>query len=185
MNHHHRSRTANAPRQPTPHPACGEGTSTACEYNRWMVPESQVTPLPAVPVRSRSSRQPPHRTGGLLVEMLVALILLGLLFATGVPSIAWVIRRQQALTRRQVALVEASNLLDTLTSRRWTDLPPGEVADVQMTLQAVEDLPEVNVSAFVEDETNTPARRITIRIDWRDGPQVRNRPVQLTGWVYP
>ncbi len=120
-----------------------------------------------------------------MIEVVVSMVLLGIVFAGSVPAVVWVVRTQRALERRQSAILAASNLLDLLTVRPWTDLPPGDLPDLTLPAEVALDFPALRVQGTVVEESAPTARRVTVTISWEEAVGKPNRPVTLSGWVFP
>lgn len=128
--------------------------------------------------RSRTSR-----TAFTLIEMLLALMLLGVLFSVFVPLLLTVAHERRDAVREQVALQHAANVLEEVTLRTWEALQepltgPELPADQQPLLPNFEQ----TVTADTMEGTPT-TRRITVKVSWKHRSGQRTQPLLLHGWV--
>jgi hypothetical protein len=94
-------------------------------------------------------------------------------------------RQQRTIDRRELAVAEAANLMEQLTSLRWKDLAQEQLAHLKLSDSLRQAIPAATLELTVETSTEKPeAKRIGIKIDYpgRAGRPVR--PVRLTSWVY-
>lgn len=119
------------------------------------------------------------RRGFSLIEGTIAVLLLVVALSTTVKALFWVVRERQALDRRAVALREAENLLDRLTS--GDDAPPS------LSPGAGSALPDgrVEVDRRVESLDGVELERITVIVRYRDRAGAMAAPARLTTWVAP
>lgn len=112
-----------------------------------------------------------------LVESTIAVVLLMVAMSTTVRALAWITRDRQALDRRAVALREADNLLDRLT----TD----PSAAPKLSPEGRQALPEGSVKVSRVDSTGDglPLEQITVTVRFEDRPGQPSAPIQLTTWV--
>ncbi len=126
--------------------------------------------------RSRS-----HRCGFTLVELMLAMALLGLFFAVFTPLLLGVARERREAVREQVAWQHAQNLLEDVTHRPWEELtaavvpPPGDDPPLTGYRQQI----------TVTEVPGPPrCKRVTVTVTWTPRPLV-DRTLTLSGWVWP
>ncbi|QDV33039.1 hypothetical protein [Tautonia plasticadhaerens] len=129
-------------------------------------------PIPA------PARRVPRRGFG-LIEGTVAVLLLVVALGTTVKALSWVARQRLALDRRAVALREAENLLDRLTS--------GDPSPPSLSPGAGASLPDgsVEVDRRVESLDGVELERITVIVRYRGRAGEAAAPERLTTWVAP
>src|SRR5258708_6372984 len=78
------------------------------------------------------------RRGFTIVELIAALILLGILFTLSITVLTVVARERRSAEQRQFAVQHAANLLERTVMRAWSELSPGpqtlEPASAELSL---------------------------------------------------
>ncbi len=139
----------------------------------------------SVPDRFQSVASP-RRGGFTLVELMLALSLLGLFFAVFTPLLMSVARERRESAREQVAWQQAQNLLEELTHRPWNDvtstaeLPPLTTAEMAF-------LPGYQQQLVVTEIPGPPqCKRVTVSVSWKIRSDAATaRVLTLSGWVWP
>lgn len=120
-----------------------------------------------------------------MLEMAVAVLMVGLLLAISIKLFGWSVRERQLVDRRAAALIEAGNLLDELTNRPWDDITEPFLESVPLSAEAAELLPnaklEVTLRQFEDDST---AKQIGVSIVWQGSRGVQEGSVKLTAWKF-
>jgi prepilin-type N-terminal cleavage/methylation domain-containing protein len=130
---------------------------------------------------------PPHSTRGLanrrpvsgftLIELMVAMMMLGSLMVTLVPLLSWVNAQRRAAAARQVAIHEATNVLERFTARDWDD--------VTLSADAAALLREPRLKVTVQLVEKQPiSKRIAVELRWKNRVGDDLSPVRLTSFVY-
>lgn len=144
--------------------------------------------LRRLPGRSQPAaiRHRSRRSAYSLVELIAAMILLGVVFTVSISMLAAAARQRRGIEQRQFAIQHAANLLERTMTRTWSELPVGpqtldpSPSDVQAILPGldcridVKDLPSEAVSKLV-----------TVTIRWKDLSGHELAPVHLSAWMYP
>jgi type II secretory pathway pseudopilin PulG len=117
------------------------------------------------------------RPGFSLIEGTVAVVLLIVAMSTTVKALSWISRERQALDRRAIALQEADNLLDRLTSR--IDTPPTLSPEAEAALIDGSIMLERSIEASEGDGLE----RLTVTVRYRDRGGEPAAPVRLTTWI--
>jgi len=88
--------------------------------------------------------------------------------------------------RREVALAEVGNLIERLAARPYEELTPESVKGLALGPEAGRTLPGAELSAKVEDEPagKVDARRVSVRLRWRNRSGEWDAPVELTTWAF-
>lgn len=142
----------------------------------------------------RNNRQPnrdawehcgPARRGYLLVELAAATALLGTMLLIMVPAVGWIAHERQSLDRRAVALQEAANLLDELTSLPWAAITPERVQASRMSAEAEAILSPAKLEIALDEPADDPAaKRLCVTLRWQGSHGLDDGPVRLTAWTY-
>jgi hypothetical protein len=132
----------------------------------------------------------PHiaRPGGFtLAETAAAVVLLGLAMTMTVRMLDALAQQRRSAEQRELALLEAANLLERLTLREWSSLTAERLGAERLSPAAAGRLPAGRLKLDVQDlplgESEPLCRRLEVEIRWR-GPAGEPRPVRLVAWVY-
>jgi type II secretory pathway component PulJ len=127
----------------------------------------------------------PARRAITLLEVAVAIILLGAVATLCLRMIRATAAQHQAIGQRQTAIREVANLIEHLGARSWQQLTSETVGDVQLSEQAGRSLPGAECTIEVDRPPEQPeAKRIRISLRWQDRAGQFVRPVCLTAWRY-
>jgi len=126
------------------------------------------------------------RRGTTLVELSIAVAILGIAAVSLVQFIGVSARQRRLSHQRQIALQELANESERVALTAWDEV----TADKLTTWQALETLsvalPSAVCSAVVSDETGPPvSRRVRLSISWQDSTGQELTPVELTLWKFP
>ena len=131
-----------------------------------------------------------RRRGSVTHEMSVA-VLLAAAVVLGVAQLASLVAHQRsALDRRAAAHRTAGNLMESMMARPWEQLTAQPAADEETAEPAEEELGEAELaggrlSVEVVQEPDSPAKRITIEVNWPASSQPPAAPIRLVAWRYP
>ena len=123
------------------------------------------------------------RSGSLLVELMVAGALLGVVTATVIPTLGWLIRQRKFNQERQAAILEVGNLMERLTVLDWDELTSSRAEQFQLSESLQSQLSEPRLTVVVDTEVDA-AKRVLIQLTWQIGPGRASPPVRLAAWVY-
>jgi hypothetical protein len=116
---------------------------------------------------------------------MVSGLLLGAVLALAVPTLRWVGFEQRAAEQRQLAIVEAANLMDRITSEPWEALTADRAAAVTLSEPARQQLPQARLKVTIDARPDSPdEKRVTIELAWKDRAGVTMSPVRVTAWVH-
>jgi prepilin-type N-terminal cleavage/methylation domain-containing protein len=127
------------------------------------------------------------RRGVTLVEVSVAIVLLGVMAGLIVEAQTVRGRLQRAMHWRELATIEAGNLMEQVTALPWDDLNEEKLATMKLSDGLRQALPKAALHLAVDPVTGTDqpeSRRIRLEIDWPGPTGEVVRPVRLTSWVY-
>jgi type II secretory pathway pseudopilin PulG len=120
-----------------------------------------------------------------LVELTVAAGILGMLLAVALQLLSATFAQRRAIDQRQLAIFEASNVLERLAARAWPDLTPQALAAEKPSAEVLKELPEAELNVEVTTPSAEPnAKRITVSLRWQDRNSRFLPPVKLTTWKY-
>jgi Tfp pilus assembly protein PilV len=133
----------------------------------------------------RPSSLPPllDRRGGFsILEMTVALGILGLALLLVAELGYQVLTERQRDAARQEALEAAVNALEAARACPWEDLTPAWAARQHLSESSNQRLYEGRLEVRVEPEASHPqTRRVTVEVHWLLGDSKPARPVRLVG----
>jgi prepilin-type N-terminal cleavage/methylation domain-containing protein len=126
-----------------------------------------------------------RRKGFTIVEMVVALFVLGVAMALTARMLSASGRQRDALESQTIALIEAGNLMESIAAEEWEAITPNLAASLVLSSAAVQNLTDPRWEIDVRQATEPVAKRVTIRLHWGDRTGQPNPPVRLTAWMYP
>jgi hypothetical protein len=117
-------------------------------------------------------------------EVALAVFLLAVAMTTTVHVLGWVAVERRGVERRQWALQEAENLMERLTALPW-DRATGESARALVLSDEIRrKLPGPELAIDVDDsEAGRGAKRLAVRLRWRNRAGGWEAPVRLTAWI--
>ena len=120
-----------------------------------------------------------------MVEIAVASLLLAISMTVTVQVLGWVAAERRAADRRQCAIGEAANIFERLAARPWEKLTPEAVKQVPLSENARRTLPDAELTVGVSDAGQEgDARKIALRIRWKNRSGGWDAPVRLVAWTY-
>jgi prepilin-type N-terminal cleavage/methylation domain-containing protein len=130
----------------------------------------------------RSSLPHPRR-GFTLLELMLALMLLGLFVALLSPLLLASARERRTAVQEQLALQLAANQLERLTLADSSELDQYATATaVPVPENIARWMPEVEQT--VQTTATDAGRRIVVTLTWHQRAGVPHRPVVLEGWSF-
>ncbi|HEX4145536.1 MAG TPA: prepilin-type N-terminal cleavage/methylation domain-containing protein [Pirellulales bacterium] len=127
----------------------------------------------------------PSRRGVTLIEVSVSILLVASLGSLLVGALVSRARQERAIDRRELAVAEAANLMEQLTSLAWNDLTQKRLAPLKLSENLRQSIPAAALEVAVETPPDKPeGKRISIKIDCPGPSGQATRPVRLTSWVY-
>ena len=125
------------------------------------------------------------RRGGFLADGILALLVLGLALGEGLPTLAWTVRMQRTLERRQLALLTVANALDAQTALPAFALTEEEPLELPLNDAVRAELPQAALVRRVTATDRPGERRVVVALRWRDFQGTTPQEISLTGWVLP
>ena len=98
------------------------------------------------------------RRGGFLADGILALLVLGLALGAGLPTLAWTVRMQRTLERRQLALLTVANALDAQTALPAFALTEEEPLELPLNDAVRAELPRAVAQSAAERDSQLRAR---------------------------
>jgi hypothetical protein len=128
------------------------------------------------------------RRGSLLVEVAMAMALLMIAMALTVKVVGWVAHERRAAERRERAIAEVANLMERVTAYPFEQVTPELAARITLSEAARQSLKGAELTIDVAGQTasaaaQTAAKRIAIKLRWRDQSGEWVAPVRLTSWI--
>jgi hypothetical protein len=119
-----------------------------------------------------------------MTELVVSTVLLGTLLAAAVPTLRWVGSEQHAIDHRQIAMLEAENLMDKITSQEWDRIDPRYATTLKISDEAQRQLTDAKLDISVTPSTDANAKRVSLSLSWQERKRLPVAPIRLTTWVY-
>jgi len=126
------------------------------------------------------------RRGSLLAEVTMAAVLLMIAMTLTIKVMGYAGMERRSTERRQRALLEVGNLMERITAYEFDQVTAGLAAQMTLSDEARRTLPDAELVVNIAD--NVPpaghkAKRIGIKLRWRDRNGEWERPVRLTSWI--
>jgi hypothetical protein len=117
-------------------------------------------------------------------EAALAVLLLAVAMTTTVHVLGWVAADRRAIERRQWAIQEAGNLMERLTAQPWETIDADSARALVLSEEVRRKLPEPELTIDVDDrDAGRGAKRLALRLRWRNRSGGWERPVRLTAWI--
>jgi hypothetical protein len=122
------------------------------------------------------------RRGIAVLELVVASALLGTLLIVCLQLLSVAAAQRRAADERQLALIEASNVVERLAVRPWNELTP-KMPLPQLSPAVGSRLPGSELSVEVTAPDAQPdLKRIVVSLRWQDRAGQYVSPVKITTW---
>jgi len=120
-----------------------------------------------------------------MLELLVACVLMTAVLAVCLQIVSAAASQRQAAAHRLAAVEEASNLMERLSARPWSELTPEAAKSMRLSPEAQAALPQGALSVEITQSPNDAgAKRISVEIRWQEPGGEPARPVRLVAWRY-
>ena len=126
-----------------------------------------------------------RRSGGMLIELLICGVVIGVVAATLVPLARRIGLQRRYTAQREIAMLEVENLMEQATLVPWNDLTPERAALWRLSADTEAQLAEARLEITVQlDPQDAAAKIISIELNWELGVDLPAPPARLTAWVY-
>jgi len=125
----------------------------------------------------------PRKAGVSLVELIVAMVLLGTVVTIVVPALGWMGVQNRLALQRDEAVQGLHNLMDELTSRPYSELTMEAIEKVELPPQLIKQLPGAKLQTEIQ-ETEPGVKRIHLQLSWNQRNGNPLAPIRLTAWVH-
>jgi hypothetical protein len=134
--------------------------------------------------RPNPAAPPSRRRGFTLVELALCIAMLMIAMGVTAEVLGWIASGRRAVERRQYAAQEAANVLERFVSRPFDGVTPEAARAVALSDAARAALPGAELTVLVDDRAAAPeARRVVVRLRWRQRGGEWEAPVRLTTWI--
>jgi hypothetical protein len=126
------------------------------------------------------------RRGSLLAETTMATVLLMIAMSLTVKVLAYAAHERRASERRERAVLEAGNVMESITAYPFAEVTSDLAARTVLSPAARQALPDSELKVDVTETEAGPgrsAKRIAIRLRWRGSSGEWEAPVRLTSWI--
>ena len=130
------------------------------------------------------------RDGFTLTETLVAGIILATAFTVATQMLIAASTQRKALDVRQIALIEAGNVMERLAAEPWSKLDATELGKWKLGPQAARALPDAKLKIQFKPTSGKPdnkepaAKRLTVIVFYGGTDDQPAREVRLVAWRY-
>jgi hypothetical protein len=120
-----------------------------------------------------------------LIEVMGALLLLGIITGLTVELLRAANNGRQAAERRVWALTEAQNTLERVRGLSWESLDEQKLTSLKLDEATAARLPSGRLNVAVKEVEGPPAaKRVTVTLLWKTHGGTDESPVRLTTWIY-
>jgi Tfp pilus assembly protein PilV len=130
------------------------------------------------------------RGGFTLIETLVAGIILATAFTVAARMLIAASAQRKAMDLRQIALIEAGNVMERLAAEPWPKLDAAEFGTWKLCPQAARALPRAKLEIQIKSMPGKPAakepaaKRVTVIVSYGGDDNRPAREVRLVAWRY-
>lgn len=125
-----------------------------------------------------------HR-GLSLLELTVAMVILGALMSLCVKWLAAAGGQQREARWREAALREAANVMERLAAQPWEKLTKELAAKASLSEEVRGSLPDGALTVQVTEAAGEPpSKEIAVTIRWRLRPETPEAQVRLVAWKF-
>ena len=135
------------------------------------------------------------RGGFTLTETLVAGVILATAFTVATQMLITASAQRKALDVRQIALIEAGNVMERLAVEHWAKLDAVELGKWKLSPQATRTMPDAKLEIQIEpttgktkseetDSKEPAAKRLTVIVSYGGADDQPAREVRLVAWRY-
>ncbi len=126
-----------------------------------------------------------RRRGFTILELTVAMIILGALMSLCLKWVAATGGQQREARWRQAALCEAANVMERLAAQTWEELSPERMAKASLSEEARQALPGGAVAVQVAQPPGDPeAKEIAVTVRWRSRADTPEARLRLVAWKF-
>jgi hypothetical protein len=125
------------------------------------------------------------RSGGAIVEVTVAIFVMFFVLAAYVQLSTAAMRQRTVVERRQIAIQELANVVETAMASPWSETTTEKLAATPLSSVAAAQLERSQLTIEVVDLQNPlPAKRIRVQLTLTDSTGSPLPPLQLIAWKY-
>ncbi len=126
-----------------------------------------------------------NQRGFTIVEMMAASALTVVLVTLCVQMLSTTTVQRRAAERRTIALEEAANATESLTSLTWEEITPERVAQYRLSEPAQQILGGGVLKVALEPSiSGPPAKLVRVEITWPNVTGGNDAAVRLSSWVF-
>ncbi len=126
-----------------------------------------------------------RRRGLTLLELTVAMVILGALMSLCVKWVAAAGGQQREARWREAALREAANVMERLTAQPWEKLSQELASSASLSEEVRGSLPDGALTVQVTEAAGEPpSKEIAVTVRWRPRPETPEAQVRLVAWKF-
>jgi hypothetical protein len=138
----------------------------------------------APPLERRTRLQP--RRGSLLAEVAMATVMLLIGMTLALKVTAYTAHQRRSADQRQRAVQEVANAMERVTAYPFNEVTAERGRALAISPTAAQTLPDAELTIAVDESppgAGRSAKRIAIRLRWRNRAGEWEAPVRLTTWI--
>jgi type II secretory pathway pseudopilin PulG len=129
-----------------------------------------------------------RRRGVTILELSIAIILVGAVLAGIAQLLSAVSAQQRESERRLAALHEAANQMERLATLAWSELTSEGMGPRELSPEAAAALPQGSLRILVTDAAggadSIEGKRVSVEVAWRNSAGREVKPVRLAAWRF-
>ena len=135
--------------------------------------------------RCLTQPEPARRSGTTLIEVVAAGAILAVLLIVCAQMLTRTAVQQQAIANRRAALEMAANAMERARAIPWEDLNAASLGPIAQAVAGQAMLRGARIDVTVDEpESDVPAKRIRVTVDWREQRDGEQRTQKLTAWRF-
>jgi hypothetical protein len=120
-----------------------------------------------------------------MVELVVALVLLAAALVATAQIVSLATNQRREISRRQLATLEAANVLEHVVGRAWEGLNNEQLAEFALSERARQTLPGARLNVEISDVPGPPqAKRIAVEVSWEAHGPDAVASARLVAWKH-
>lgn len=126
------------------------------------------------------------RRGSLLAEVAMGTVMVMIAMTLTIKVLGYVGSQRRAAEHRQRAVQEVANVLERITAYPYDEITAERARQMALAPSAEPSLPGAELAVSVAEErpaAGRSAKRIAVRLRWRNRSGEWESPVRLTTWV--
>jgi Tfp pilus assembly protein PilV len=129
-----------------------------------------------------------RRRGSMLIEVTMASVILIMIMSVALKVVGFAAHERLAAERRERALFEAANVMEKMAALPFDEITPERAGRMTLADDSRQRLPGCELTVLVSTVSSQAqagaAKRIAVKVRWRDQSGQWEAPVRLTSWTH-